>query len=378
MLLCSDLVGSVDGTVPLDLESNTGIDSTPMPMGMSSDPRYWRCDSCTLKNNSVSLVCEGCGGNRADPGRVVCDGDNLDEAESEAMRIQRAHDQQKFVVDFNFGVSVVPGYQTFAMKDLDEYVQASKREPVGCTESEMLILNLFSCNYPAVAAIRGWNASQHRCAISTFHRSYQGSYNNCGQIAVGVMSALERRDWSWNLKDNDFDKEMRSIAKSCNNDATNRAATTDGDLTQMIKRRLGGTYDINLKYGGVIVRSFLETVHLTTKWHHRLRDNGVLIQKPLAIIMNTDIDSRPNGGLGHWVVVLLRAPLVVSTPSPQVDPDGDPAAALPALPDGEPATALPDGEPAAALPALPDGEPAAALPALPDGKSECLERASAT
>ena len=249
--------------LPLDLESNTVTDSTPMPIDMNSDSRYWECDSCTLENNSLSLVCEGCGGNRADPDRVVCDGDNPDEAESEAKRIQRAYDQQKFVVDFNFGVSVVPGYQTFAIKDLDEYVQASKREPVGCTQSEMLILNLFSCNYPAVAAVHGWDASQHGCAVSTFHRSYQGSYNNCGQIAVGVMSALERGDWSWNLDDNDFDKEMRSIAKSCNNDATNRAATTDDDLAELIKRRLGGTYDSNLKYGGVIARSFLETVHLT-------------------------------------------------------------------------------------------------------------------
>ena len=108
--------------LPLDLESYTVTDSTPMPIDMNSDSRYWECDTCTLENNSLSLVCEGCGGNRADPDRVVCDGDNPDEAESEAKRTQRAYDQQKFVVDFNFGVSVVPGYQTFAIKDLDEYV----------------------------------------------------------------------------------------------------------------------------------------------------------------------------------------------------------------------------------------------------------------
>ena len=207
------------------------------------------------------------------------------------------------------------------------YPRATCHSDLRTNQSEMLILNLFSCNYPAAAAVHGWNASQHGCAVSTFHRSYQGPYNNCGQIAVGVMSALERGDWSWNL-DNDFDKEMRSIAKSCNNDATNRAATTDDDLAKLIKRRLGGTYDINLKYGGVIARSFSETVHLTTQWHRRLRDNGR--PKPLAIIMNTDIDSRSHGGLGHWVVVLLRAPLMGLVPPPQADPDEEPAAAQPA------------------------------------------------
>ena len=76
------LTQELEASVANHCSLNDAVDSTPMPIDMTFDSRYWQCDSCE------SFFCEGCGENRADPDRVVCGGDNPDEAESEAKRIQ--------------------------------------------------------------------------------------------------------------------------------------------------------------------------------------------------------------------------------------------------------------------------------------------------
>ena len=67
------------------------------------------------------VACASCGLGRHDS-EVLCGGDNPN-VEPEASRLQRAYDEARFLVDFSFGVSVVPGYETFAITDLDEHIQ---------------------------------------------------------------------------------------------------------------------------------------------------------------------------------------------------------------------------------------------------------------
>ena len=138
------------------------------------------------------VACASCGAGRHDSD-VLFGGDNPN-AETETSRLQRAYDEARFIVDFSFGVSVVPGYETFAIADLDEHMQAASIPLSNDSYSEMLIVNLFGCNYQAKTALQGWSMSHHGCAVELFHKSYQGRYNNCGQIGAGVMSVLQRRD----------------------------------------------------------------------------------------------------------------------------------------------------------------------------------------
>ena len=257
---------------------------------------------------------------------VICDGDNPNPT-SRIKMLQQSEYESCFSIDFQLGISFVPGYRNFRVEDLNEHVQAAARRPVGGTHSQMLVVNLFSCNYRAKTALKGWSASQHGCDVTVFHQSYQATHLcNCGQIGAGVAGVLQRGAWSWPSSFHAFDTAVQAVAASCNADVTNRSATSDLDLTKLISKKIGE--DTRLHNGKVIARSFLEAIHLTTRWHKRLHEGAK--PKPLCIIMNTDI--TPNeSGLGHWVVILLRqngvpVPTVAQADSKTMPDNSGPAA----------------------------------------------------
>ena len=323
------------------IEPRTVTHTAEPLMPIDVDSLGWSCDSCTRDNVAECVACASCGLGRHDS-EVLCGGDNPN-VEPEASRLQRAYDEARFIVDFSFGVSVVPGYETFAITDLDEHIQAASIPLSNDSYSEMLIVNLFGCNYQAKAALQGWSMSHHGCAVEVFHESYQGRYNNCGQIGAGVMSVLQRRDWTWNL-DECFDAEMKVVANACNSNVADRAATDDLDVTALIADQIGT--DVGLDGGKVIARSFLETVHITTRWHLRLRAGEQ--PDPLAIIMNTDTDSQPGRGLGHWVAVVLRrnGRAIPSQPTDLISTTVADSAPTSAVADSAPTSAVADSAPA--------------------------------
>lgn len=240
-----------------------------------------------------------------DQTEVLCGGDNLS-----IELLQEAAYESRFKIDFQFGFSTVPGCRTFRITDLDEHVEAATQPTVGVTRSQMLIVNLFGCNYRAKSALKGWHASQFGCDVTVFHKSYQArNLCNCGQISVGVSSVLQNSGWSFPSNFESFDEDMKAVATACNSNTSDRAATNDLDLENLIEKKIGSDSTLwsvkSEKDNGVLnARSFLETIHTTTRWHKCLRSGEQ--PKPLCMIMNTDIEPNP-AGLGHWVVVLLRS-----------------------------------------------------------------------
>ena len=114
---------------------------TQSHMPIDVDSPGWSCDSCTRDNVAECVACASCGAGRHDSD-VLFGGDNPN-VETEASRLQRAYDEARFIVDFSFGVSVVPGYETFAIADLDEHMQAASIPLSNDSYSEMLIRRQF-------------------------------------------------------------------------------------------------------------------------------------------------------------------------------------------------------------------------------------------
>ena len=85
-----------------------------------------------------------------DQTEVLCGGDNLS-----IELLQEGVYESRFKIDFQFGFSTVPGCRTFRITDLDEHVEAATQPTVGVTRSQMLIVNLFGCNYRAKSALKG-------------------------------------------------------------------------------------------------------------------------------------------------------------------------------------------------------------------------------
>ena len=307
-----------------------------------------------------------------DQSDVICVGDNPNLTSPTTM-LQQSEYESCFSIDFQLGISFVPGYRNFCVKELDEHVQAVARRPAGGTHSQMLVVNLFSCNYRAKTALKRWSASQHGCDVAVFHQSYQAIHLcNCGQIAAGVAGVLQRGASSWPSSFHAFDTAVQAVAASCNADVANRGATSDLDLTKLISKKIGE--DTRLHNGKVIALSFLEAIHLTTRWHKRLHEGAK--PKPLCIIMNTDI--TPNESeLGHWVVILLRQNGVPVPAVAPTDSEAMPNNSEPAVPPNISNRDIPDGSnntvPNSSEPAV---SPNISNRGVPDGSNNAVSNSS--
>ena len=146
---------------------------------------YWNCYACTFQNLGPDTSCAVCGVDKHDD--EVQSGDVNTNPDTLAMRLQRAAAENQNVVDFVFGVSVVPGYKDFKIADLRDYVRAASNITPPGGHSQCTIVNCFNYKYPANYAMQGWCKSQFQCDANIIQKGYQDSnLVNCGQIAVAI------------------------------------------------------------------------------------------------------------------------------------------------------------------------------------------------